>query len=87
MFNSRFNTSSQGFAFSTSPQLDSETGGEEAAQIDFSVAFLLLLITQGLFAGLVIGKLAEGSIKSGIKHSFILVALALIISTGSRLIF
>lgn len=46
--------------------------------------FLWLLITQGFFVGLVIGKLAEGKIKSGLKHSFILVALAILISTGAR---
>lgn len=46
--------------------------------------FLFLLLAQGLFAGLTIGKLAEGSIKAGIKHSFILVIAALLISTGAR---
>ena len=49
--------------------------------------FLYLLITQGLFAGLVIGKLTEGSIKSGLKHSFILVVLAWLISTGASAFF
>lgn len=46
--------------------------------------FLYLLIAQGLFAGLTIGKLSEGSIKAGIKHSFILTAIAFLISTGAR---
>ena len=46
--------------------------------------FLYLLITQGLFAGLVIGKLAEGSLKAGIKHSFILMIAAFLVSTGAR---
>lgn len=45
--------------------------------------FLYLLLTQGFFAGLVIGKLAEGNIKAGLKHSFILVVLAWLISTGA----
>ncbi|MEM3113247.1 MAG: type II secretion system F family protein [Candidatus Pacearchaeota archaeon] len=53
---------------------------------DFSFAFLALLLFQGFFAGLVIGKLSEGKIKSGIKHSFIMIALAILISNGSRLI-
>jgi len=52
-----------------------------------SLSFLALLVTQGFFAGLIIGKLAEGNIKAGLKHSFILVALALVISTGSKIIF
>ncbi len=46
--------------------------------------FLWLLIAQGFFAGLVIGKLSEGKMISGLKHSFILVALAVLISTGAK---
>jgi len=52
----------------------------------FSAPFLYLLIAQGLFTGLTIGKLAEGSIKAGIKHSFILTVASILISTGARLI-
>ncbi len=44
--------------------------------------FLYLLLTQGLFAGLTIGKLSEGSLKAGIKHSFILTITAFLVSTG-----
>ena len=46
--------------------------------------FLFLLLTQGLFTGLTIGKIGEGSLKAGIKHSFILALAALLISTGSK---
>ncbi len=46
--------------------------------------FLYLLLVQGFFAGLVIGKLAEESIKAGIKHSFIMMILAYLITTGVR---
>jgi len=52
---------------------------------DLSTPFLYLLITQGLFAGLIIGKLASGNIKSGIKHSIILVIIAVMISTGAKI--
>ena len=45
--------------------------------------FLWLLVFQGFFVGLVIGKLSEGKLKSGLKHSFILVILAILISTGA----
>ena len=45
--------------------------------------FLFLLVTQGAFAGLIIGKLAEGNLKAGIKHSFILAVLAVLASTGA----
>lgn len=46
--------------------------------------FLFLLIAQGFFAGLVIGKLSEGSTKAGLKHSLILMALAYLITTGAQ---
>lgn len=52
-----------------------------------SQPFLFLLLVQGLFAGLVIGKLSEGSAKAGIKHSFIMVVLAYLMTTGVRALF
>jgi flagellar protein FlaJ len=58
--------------------------GAIASSEQLSKPFLWLLIFQGFFAGLVIGKLAEGKVISGLKHSFILVALAVLISTGAR---
>lgn len=48
---------------------------------------LYLLVAQGLFAGLVIGKVTEGNIKSGVKHSFILTITSFLISTGARVMF
>jgi flagellar protein FlaJ len=38
--------------------------------------FLMLAMIQALFAGLVLGKLAEGDMKSGMKHSLILMTVA-----------
>jgi len=58
--------------------------GKPASVEDLTAPFIYLLITQGLCAGLVIGKLSEGSIKAGLKHSFILVILAVLISTGAK---
>lgn len=52
-----------------------------------SYAFLYLLLVQGFFAGLVIGKISEDKIKAGLKHSFILIALAWLLSTGAKIIF
>jgi archaeal flagellar protein FlaJ len=52
---------------------------------DLAKPFLWLLILQGFFVGLVIGKLAEGKVKYGFKHSFILIVLVLLISTGIEL--
>jgi flagellar protein FlaJ len=46
-----------------------------------------LLIVQGFFCGLVIGKLAEGEIKAGIKHSFITIVLALLLYSVVSLFF
>jgi len=59
-------------------------GGEFNAE-DFTRPFLYLLLAQGLFVGLVIGKLTEGSVKKGIKHSFILMITAFLVSSGARL--
>jgi flagellar protein FlaJ len=44
--------------------------------------FLALILVQGFFCGLVIGKLSEGSVKAGIKHSMIIIAMAYLITTG-----
>lgn len=49
-------------------------------------SFLYLLLTQGFFSGLIIGKLAERSVKAGIKHSFALMLLSFLISAGANLI-
>jgi len=50
-------------------------------------SFLYLLLVQGFFSGLIIGKLAEGSVKYGIKHSFILMLSAFLISAGANALF
>lgn len=68
-----------------------ELGGiistEAVSPEELSNSFLYLLLAQGFFAGIVIGKLSEGSIKPGLKHSFILMALSLMISSIMRLFF
>ncbi len=43
--------------------------------------FLMLSLIQALFAGLVLGKLAEGDIRSGVKHSLILMTTAFFVVT------
>jgi len=57
--------------------------GASFSAAELSRPFLYLILAQGFFAGLTIGKLAEGSVKAGIKHSFILMILAFLISTGA----
>ncbi|MEM4641187.1 MAG: type II secretion system F family protein [Candidatus Pacearchaeota archaeon] len=47
--------------------------------------FFYLILIQAFFAGLVIGKLSEGSIKYGIKHSLILLGISYLLMTLSKL--
>jgi flagellar protein FlaJ len=54
-------------------------GGNGISAEEISSAFIYLLLIQGLFSGLVIGKLSEGSLKAGIKHSFALMVLSFLI--------
>lgn len=44
-------------------------------QTVFSEIFRALIIVQGFFAGLSIGKMAEGTLIAGIKHSLVLVVI------------
>ncbi len=60
------------------------TQAQKLTPEEISRMFLYLLLTQGFFAGLTIGKLSEGSLKAGIKHSFILTITAFLVSTGVR---
>jgi flagellar protein FlaJ len=62
-------------------------GGEPLDEAEIANAFLYLLLIQGLFSGITIGKLAEGHFKPGIKHSFILMLLAFLVSTGANIFF
>jgi archaeal flagellar protein FlaJ len=59
--------------------------GSGGANIDdLSRPILFLIISQAFFVGLVIGKISEGSIKSGIKHSFVLVIISYLVSSGAH---
>ena len=61
-------------------------GGSSIDQSEMANAFLYMLLIQGLFSGLVIGKLSEGSIKSGIRHSFALMLSAFFVSAIANII-
>lgn len=50
---------------------------------EFAMPLFVMILVQSAFAGLVIGKVSEGSIKDGIKHAFILLAITLLIKTGA----
>lgn len=69
------------------PMITGTIGQQTSQQALFKNAFFILMLTQALFAGLVIGKLSEGTIKSGIKHSTILLILTFLIVTGARALF
>ncbi|MFH1325162.1 MAG: type II secretion system F family protein [archaeon] len=58
--------------------------GGGVQQLEVANAFFYLLIIQGFFSGLVIGALAEGNIKAGIKHSFLLMILSFMVSAGAN---
>jgi len=60
-------------------------GGGNSGQVDLSRPMLYMLLMQGLFSGLAIGKLSEGTLKAGVKHSFVMVIAAFLISTGAKL--
>lgn len=62
-------------------------GGQAINQSEISNAFLYLLLIQGFFSGLTIGKLSDNNIKSGIKHSFALMFLSFIVSAGANFLF
>jgi archaeal flagellar protein FlaJ len=62
------------------------TSGEVINQADISNSFLYLLLIQGLFTGLTIGKLGEGGFKAGIKHSFALMLISFVVSAGANII-
>jgi len=53
----------------------------------FKRSFFILMLVQAFFAGLVTGKLSEGTMKAGIKHSAILLVLTYFIVTGARALF
>ena len=61
--------------------------GQKTAQLDVGNAFLYLLLIQGFFSGLTIGKLSEKNLKAGIKHSFILTIFSFLVSTGASFFF
>jgi archaeal flagellar protein FlaJ len=60
--------------------------GEQISQEDISNSFLYLLLIQGFFTGLTIGKLGEGGFKAGVKHSFALMLLSFTVSAVANIV-
>lgn len=80
--------------FKILPLVSDLQGGEglslDVNQMDpdeFSKPLFFMLLVQSFFAGLVIGKISEGTLKAGVRHSFILLTATLLITTGSRVFF
>jgi flagellar protein FlaJ len=48
---------------------------------EYKNLFRNLILIQGLFAGLSVGKMAEGKIISGVKHSLIMMIVGLVVFT------
>lgn len=56
----------------------------EGEQADLDKIFFSLLMIQGLFAGIMIGKFSEGTIKQGMIHSLTLMTIAALIITIAK---
>lgn len=67
----------------TVASLESGTTVESVSAEKLARPFLYLLLVQGIFTGLTVGKISEGSIRAGIKHSIILTLIALVVTSGA----
>lgn len=54
------------------------------SKINLDQTFFALILIQGFFAGIMIGKFSEGSLKQGLIHSLILMTLGALIITTAR---
>jgi len=59
------------------PGIGAKSGA--GSEIDLDKVFFALVIIQGLFTGIMIGKFSEGKLKQGLLHSLILITLATLI--------
>ena len=60
-------------------------GSSGAAQaVNLDTVFFALVMIQGFFAGLMIGKFSEGRLKSGIIHSIVLCTMAALAVTTAK---
>jgi len=56
-----------------------EVGDTVASTINFNIIFIGLILIQGFFSGLLIGKFSEGKLMAGLKHSLIMVLFGYLI--------
>ena len=57
------------------------SGSGTGSDVNLDNVFFSLVIIQGLFTGIMIGKFSEGKLKNGLLHSLILITLATLIIT------
>lgn len=80
----------QKFLIPTLSDISEQTLTEEQKEQDlaaeYTSIFRNLIILQGLFAGLVIGKMSEGQVVGGIKHSLFLIIVGVFIFSVSGFI-
>ncbi|MEK6974062.1 MAG: type II secretion system F family protein [Nanoarchaeota archaeon] len=79
-------TVSSGMGGLFSGNIDTITGTQLESKpiLNFNNLFLGLVLIQGFFAGLMIGKFAEGNAKMGLKHSAVLVIVSYFVITFFR---
>jgi archaeal flagellar protein FlaJ len=70
--------------FSQSQVEGLSSGGQILSKEQFSNPLFVMLLVQSVFAGLVIGKISDGNILSGVRHSFLLTTVTLLVVTGTR---
>jgi len=69
------------------PSLTTVSAGEVVSKVpeeivtEYKIMFRNMILLHGFFAGLVIGKMAEGVVEAGIKHSFILMVIGFVTYT------
>jgi len=54
-------------------------GPQTNLQQEYSVIFRNLILMQGLFAGLTVGKMSEGAVVSGVKHSIFMMTTGMLV--------
>ena len=57
------------------PSLNFTGSGFTNLMITYGILFKQLIVIQGFFSGLVIGKMSEGKLISGLKHSIALMVI------------
>lgn len=56
-------------------------GGGTGEKVDMDKIFFSMVLLQGFFTGLMIGKFSEGKLRNGLLHSLILITIATLIIT------